>query len=773
MSELLLVEREREKIFIEAALAATVEDQPDRVRAIFLTGPVGRGQAALLQYATGLAQKRVGSPQMGVFGRGFDWPSGGNSPEALRLVLPPAAFVEYDRLAGRLHELEGRVEEMQLALGLAALAGTGEERYRAVQALPPPALHFLIRRLYTTYSPAQLSDQAAAFIKTGLEHLITLNALNLNQLRGFVSEIQAAMSPADWQLYLRPDEEEAVGLGQGLAGLGPLLIEIGQYVLPVGSSDRWLRRVIEASGPTLWLLGAPQSPGWKESWTATMELSSLTPAGIRTYSKTKHGRALTDEETDWLSGLTGGEPLATAIALSLWEAGELPATLDAARARTPLDPLDGLFLHFAEESTLLTEAERYALYCQAVLRTGEVAFLSDFRSAAQEAGYEYHLQSWTTVVTRFDWLNDGEVGLQPALKGRLREYLLVERRRFSKLVQEGIIEPARNVAVHRLNGRESELVAEAAQGSLAARAQDAAWGERVADLAYYRFWLDEAMGWFFLLPRWLMALAYHEGLARQLMALAESISSTFLVEGQEILPYMRVLLASTYAGGRARLDEKFKALEGLEELGTSGRGRWYRAENLGQRPQSGGSPEAELRGLLKWFQARLLEEAGQYERTAPLYESVLATNVQMPELEHSAGRAALYLATRYRLKGATESAYSALSRATELAPTQPLSWLALFYQSLRTGYFNTALRAGEVLSDVETTAPQGELFTIVALVGLERLPEAQTELRSWLARPADQTNPLRPTLRSLLALADLNTSSPELAQILESVENHS
>ncbi len=756
-----MVEREKEEAIITEVLAAVAAGSVATSRAIFVTGPVGRGRSSLLDFAASQAASSGGAAWQG------RWPDGGNGPEALRPILPEAAFEGYDKSGALVADLENRVEAAQLDLGISRPGDDLDEpRWRAVQAIPPQALHFLIRRIYNIYTPTQMSEQAAAFVKTGIEHIVTLNATNLGQLRLFVDELKASFRAEDWELYLHPDEGLARALGQGvakIAGNKVLLITIDDYAPAESSNDRWLKLVIEESGRTLWLFAAEVGPGWGEE----LQLAPLSASGVAAYFQAGFNRSLSQEEILWLTALSGGEPLALAIAADLFAGGATASELDAAVSRTPEDRLQGLFLYFVEENPALSQEEQMLLYCAALLRRPDRDFLTRFDAALKVADYSYNLENFAGLFSAHPWLGqNGE--LHPALKQALRQYLMLERRRFSQPIQEGIIEPARTVAVNRLALHESELVADAThRGSLAARAQDVEWGERVADVAYYRLWLDEAVGMFFLLPRWLMTLAYNEGLARQLLALVEGMRRTLYSEGQEILPAMRVLLTPGYSGGRERLEQKLKALEGLEEFGTSARGRWYKVENLGQRPQSGGSPEAELRGLLKWFQARLLEEAGQYERTASIYESVLATNVKMPEMERAAARSILALATRYRLKGANEAAFSAFSRAAELDGQPPEVQRALFYQAVRTRYFDTALKAADALEATPGYEVQGALYSIFALLALARAPEAQTELRTLLTHPAEQLTETRATFQLLTALAKLPADTPGLSEILE------
>ncbi|HEX2916156.1 MAG TPA: hypothetical protein VH186_35680 [Chloroflexia bacterium] len=752
----ILIEREREIIFLEGVLAARASGKTDVPRTVFVCAPAGRGSSTLLDVTGQIARDQFGYQ---VFSG--KWVAGAGSLEGLRDSLPASFLESYQDQKLQLAELEKRVEIAQLSLGLPVLnPPSTEERYRAVQAIPQQALHYLIRRIYTTYDPARLSEQAAAFLKTGLEHLITLNANNLAQLRAFVEELQSSFSPEEWELYLRPEETMAKAFGRKLAAQAtqkPLLVTLDDYQLPEATSERAIRMAIEESGQTLWLINTKNPPAWDIFKVATLNLEPLSTQGVINFMSQAYGSAITPGEAEHLFEISGGEPLTLRLAGSLYKASIPLETLADVSLTAKDDRLQALLVFLSEESNLINQSERLALYRAALLHEPSPEFKALYAQACQEAGYPFDESIINELFSRYPWLLETTTGnLHPAVKSRLRTYLTVEKRRFSQPVQEAIIEPARSVAVTRLAEREKVLVQdETIKGSLAGRARDAEWGKLVGQVAYYRFWLDEAVGWFFLLPRWLIALAYNESLAHDLLALAEGMNKTFYVEGQEILPYLRVLLTPGYSGGRARLEEKLAALEGLEELGTSGRGRWYRAENLGVSPRSGGSPEAELRGLLKWFQARLLEEAGQYERTASLYESVLATNVAMPDMEKAASRAALYLATRYRLKGADESAYSALNRAVELDPGQPIAQQALYYQAIRTGYFSTALKAADTLSALSGYEAEGELLTIFALYALNRETEAQTELRSYLARPAEQLAGSRIKFKTLSGVARL------------------
>ena len=776
------VEREREQIFLQGALDALRSLNGHAPQAIFITGPEGSGRSSLL---TWVARQVRQSIQFATFA--FSWPARSSGLPALASLLgqddtsPLYPYLaNYRDALARASELEQRVEQIQLGLGLPDLKKLAwgnqfeEGRFRVVQALPPKALHFLLRRLYSIYSPSQLSEQAAAFIKTGLEDIIQLNATNLGQLRAFVDEdLRPQFSETEWQAYLKPDESLVQGLASSLNSYvekeRPLVLLFDDY--QASENDRLLRQVIESSHSTLWLFAGKQRPAWSDKLEQVKELplEALTAQGLASYFEKKYGRSLAAQEAQWLIERTVGLPLLVTLVADLYTNGNgvSAADLDAAAGRTVNDPLTGLFLYFIEESGRLSEAERKHLYTLAILRQPtSPEFLEAFEQAVKTASFSYDPALTSTLFESYPWLAEqSQQQLHPALQERLRHYLMVERLRFSQPIQEGILEPARNVAVAQLQACEERLVAEPEeQGSLRARARDAAWGEAVADTAYYRLWLDEALGWVSLLPRWVMALAYNRPLARHLLAVAQSMQPTFYTEGTDLLPCLQTILSDSYTMGRKGLEEKLSALDKLETLGTNGRMRWFKAENLGLRPAGKGSAEAELRGILSWEKALVQEEAGQFEKAAPLYEAVLATNVEMPELKLAAAHSALYLALRYRLRGAAESAYSALYRAAELNDQQHNGIVALFWQALKVTRYDTALKAADVLSDLND--PQAQLLMIFALYALDRKPEALTEARTLTARPGSEKQASRAVLLALVRFAGLADDTPELAAIL-------
>lgn len=723
-----LIGREQELKLIEEAIAQHTGQQP---HVIFVLGEAGSGRTSLLEYAKSKSTKNISL----------------NRP---KIEDGPSHYFEETLHFNLFKQIsEAKVELAQLNLSLPDLNATDpfEPRLRAVQAIPPEALHYLIRRLYTLYDISKLSSDAAMFIKTGLEHILQLNANNLGQLRTFVGEIVLpSLTEEEWQFYLRPDESLAKMRGEILANhsADPTFGDdyrsfSGENLLPI---------LIELSR-NLWFFAAETLPGWADKLTCpvdTIQLSPLNNANISTYFEQKYGRSLSPKELEWLEKLSGGNPLRLGLISDLYHKGIPAATLDAAATRTPADPLEGLLLFFVEESGLLNVEQKAMLCTMGLLLNTNRDFIQAFGEKVKEAGYPFSREVFDTLNQEFAWLWEPAVepgdwaALHPAIKARLQKWLLIERNRFSMPVQEGIIEPARNAAAALLKTSEQFLIEMAPEkGSLQERVENSEWCRAVINVAYYRWWLDEAVGWLFALPRAVMGLAYSPSFAQEMLDVAESISGTFQVEGQEIMPCLRVLLQDNYtlAAPKAIFDEKLKALETLESLTTTDRGRWFKQENLGLRQGGKGSGEAEMRGILRWLQGKVYEQSAQYDRAAGLYESTLATNVEMPELKRAASRAGLYLAIRYRLKGSNEAALSALLRTVELNPELPEAHRLLLWQGIRMNRPDVILKAAQALVNLKDTDPHLEIYAVLALWLQGRQAESLSAAKNYAATHSD------------------------------------
>ncbi len=784
-----LVERDEARRFLEEFLANNASATATAPNLLLVLGKGGSGRSGIVRLAREIAQTQGG---FGLHDITWNLPYATSHEYLYNQLCSNTAsplfsyLAEYRHLRDLFPEVETRVERAQLELGWPVLAldpiewpatlitdAPDNMRYRTVQALPPKALHYLIRKLYSVFSTSQLSEQAAAFFRTGLEHIIQLTATNLNQLRAFVEdEIKNFLTPGEFELYLNPQEGLAQALGRGLAAASqtrPLLFIVDDY--RPGPADNLWRNAIENSGHSVWLMVATERPAWSEKLAnvTTLQPQPLSVVGAVQYFQATYQREIAEPVVETLVRISRGTPLTLLLAIDLYANGARLAQIEQAVALTPDYPLEGLLIYLLEDDKRFGDDEIAQLHLLAILRHPASKFMAALSQQMSEAGFEYDPQALASLVAKCPALFDvthGTPRLHPSVQKRLRRYLSVERRRFSRPIQEGILEPARTAAVKLLVAIEEKLVAATTGGSLTERANNAEWGNAVQDVAYYRMWLDEAVGWNFMLPRWLITYVYNPTLARQLIEVAASVEQTFYTEGAELMPILRSLMSPTYGTGSKNLDEKLKALEVLDSLSTPERGRWYKAENLGKRPTSGGSPEAEVRGIVRWLQARVYEEAGQYDRAASLYEGVLATNVKMPLLEQEAARTTLYLATRYLLKGGQESALSAISRGAELSPDFYEAQVAAFAQAIKLKRFEPALKAADRLANLND--PLGDLYTSFALWGLNRQEEALTETRTWLGQKSGLDGAI--IFRALLTYAGLE-SNPDFAAMLELLAN--
>jgi hypothetical protein len=751
-----LIERDAELEIIRRV--AGTQGQP---RLLLILGESGSGKSALLNEARAA----------GYFG---DSRYFGSSIHNIEALLDELDRTEYARITAQAREVEIKVELAQVELTLPDLTAPDpfEPRLRAVQAIPPEALHYLIRKLYNSYDMFGLSEDAALFVKTGLEHLLQLNANNLNQLRTFVSsKLKPHLSEEEWMLYLRPAETMAGALGKMLAAKKRNILLDNYHEF---DSARLLAQII-GNGELFWALVVEAEPAWVSNLPANvaverLSLSALSQEGFDAYLEQSKLAKPNSDEALRLYKLAQGLPLALRLVADLQSKGISLVNLEAAAARTPTNSLEGIFLYFVEESGLITASQKSALYALALLRHFHPDFVEDFASRAEAAGFPLTTETLTKLDSEYLWLWDSSANsnslwkpLHPALKAALQKWLMVEKQRFSRPVQEGVIESARNAIMVRLTAHEHQLVNQSDDnGSLSTRARDSEWGELVLDMAYYRWLLDEAVGWLFALPRALMALAYNPSLAQRFYDLALSISYSFYTEGRELLPCLRVLLAENYTitSPRSVFEEKLKALELLESLTTTERGRWFKQENLGLRQGGKGSGEAEIRGILRWLQGFVLEQAGQYDRAASLYESVLSTNVTMPELKKVAARSGLYMVLRYRLKGAKESALSALLRTVELDPSLAQAYQILLWQGIIMNRPDVILQAVQGLGKTEGADPQLDLYSAFALWLQGRLPEALSAARAYKGQEGQQY------FNRLLSFAELEANPDGLEQIL-------
>ncbi|MEI7556967.1 hypothetical protein [Candidatus Chlorohelix sp.] len=751
-----LIERDKELEVIRRIAVAQ-----GQARLLLILGESGSGKSALLNKARA----------DGYFG---DYRYFGASIHNIEDLLDEIARAKYAHIAMWAREVDFKVEAAQVELTLPDLnvPNPFEPRLRAVQAIPPEALHYLIRKLYNSYDMLGLSADTALFVKTGLEHLLQLNATNLNQLRTFVSHnLKPNLSEDAWELYLRPDETLAGTLGKMLAAKGQnvLLDNYRDF-----DSARLLSQII-SNGELFWSLVVEDEPAWVSSLPSNVKveritLSQLSQKGFDIYLEQSALVKPDSDEALRLYKLAQGLPLTLGMLAKLQSKGIPLVNLEAAAARTPGNSLEGIFLYFVEESGLLTEPQKSALYALALLRHLQPDFVEDFAIRAETAGFPITSETLTQLDNEYPWLWDNSANadslwkpLHPSLKAPLQKWLMVEKQRFSRPVQEGVIEPARNAIAMRLSAREHHLVNQSDDnGSLSTRARDPEWGELVLDMAYYRWLLDEAVGWLFAISRALMALAYNPSLAQRFYEMGMSISYSFYTEGRELLPCLRALLADNYTltSPRSIFEEKLKALDVLESLTTTERGRWFKQENLGLRQGGKGSGEAEIRGILRWLQGLVQEQAAQYDRAASLYESVLSTNVEMPELKKVAARSGLYMALRYRLKGAKESALSALQRTIELDSSLEQAHRILLWQGITMNRPDVILEAVQGLGKTEDSDQLLDLYSAFALWLQGRLPEALSAARAFKGQAGQQY------FNRLIGFAELETNPEGLEQIL-------
>ena len=666
------------------------------------------------------------------------------------------AFADYARARALLPTLTERVLDEQRRLGYYPEEVAGS--YRAVRAMPPEALVRLCRFWLGLPQRVQDAPDAAAFLKTGLESIITLNAANVAGLRRFINDRLRLALGDDLPLFADPDTTLAAKFAAGLSAfatphLSPLLLLDDYEAIAATPAHRILATAL--AGARVVVAGETRAD--VDNW-AVWYVNA--------------GYSRTDLTTNYLVARLGGHGTLTE-SLVAW----LESTLTDAEARRHLFSLaiarrpDPIFLERLARRDWVPRPNlnRFAPAPAAV----------PVISAAPDP-YGDLRRSYPFLFEPATDLNDPAAALElhPAVRDTLREYLRVERRRFSHMVQEEVVEPARDIAQQMLDAR--EVAADAV--ALAERTRDPQWQAYTLDVAWYRLWLDEAVAWVYIMPRYLLALAYSADLARSLAAIADAMEATYYNEGVELLPIVRVLATvagdGDETGAAGDLDVRLRGLDSLEGLGQAQRGRWYKQENLGRRTGTAGSEEAEVRGIVFWQMGRAHAAAGRFDRAVQLYEQTLGMNVVMPELRREAARAHLRLAERLLLTGGSggsghtgfdpTDALAGARRAADLYPDFVPALSAVTVLSVQLGQWDQALAAaGDAAKAGDPYAP---IYAVAALLGAQRTDEARARAETF-ANTAHDFHPKSDALaifdgliESLRAIAS-NVSDADVAAV--------
>ncbi|MFW6096685.1 MAG: tetratricopeptide repeat protein, partial [Chloroflexota bacterium] len=439
-----------------------------------------------------------------------------------------------------------------------------------------------------------------AGIQVGLEQAIRLRTTLDKHLR-------ARLSDDHYEYLLNPHEQLARALGRGLnrvARRKRLIVVLDSYEI-VDRVDLWMRVVIRSAGPrVMWIIsdrndllnsrqfGDDYFKGYADDFPRRLLAYRMRPlaiAHIRTYFQARvPERVLDDQETEAISRVTRGIPLAVQVAAEIWKAGaSLDEIIGDITGSTPggqiVQKMTDRYLQHAVE-----DADREILFALALAR-GDVEILRAMLQPA--AGETFDLEELLRRMER-DYASvhatRARLHDDPALF--FQEYLKSDIRRTTGRVQR-LSQKAVEVLRARLVTLEEELP------RLQDRCRDDNWVRAALDLAHYLFWLDENEAWRWLVTRYVESMAYSRDLRHGLLQIAREWKGNLSQSGERLLQVLDI-------GG----PDEAVLLNVLEQLNARG---WL-----------DGPYGAERRAILRMHSAAQLLRHGRLRAALDLFEQV-------------------------------------------------------------------------------------------------------------------------------------------------------
>src|SRR5690606_38586696 len=386
-----------------------------------------------------------------------------------------------------------------------------------------------------------------AGIQVGIEQAVRLRAAVERHLRG-------ALKPGSFGYLLNPEEQMVLALARGLnrvARRQHLIVVMDSYEL-IDRVDVWTRQLMRSAGPRLiWLIadrndllqsrlfGDEYFKGYADDFPRRLLPFPMRPLAIddirKYFAAAVPDRPLDSAETEAISRVTRGIPLAVQEAAAIWQTGAaLHEIVGDITISTPgsqiVRKMTNRFLQH-----VVAEADRQAIFALA-LADGDVDVL---RAMLQPEGGSEQLddrlhrleRDYASVHAARARLHD-----DPALF--CREYLRDPMHRKSKRIRS-----LNERAVAELRGRLEQL--EAGLPDIAARCADEDWVRTVLQLAQFLFWIDEVQAWSYLIPRYVEGLAFSEELQQGLVAVAAAWHGSLSETGERLLAVLRDESAGT------------------------------------------------------------------------------------------------------------------------------------------------------------------------------------------------------------------------------------
>jgi len=476
---------------------------------------------------------------------------------------------------------------------------------------------------------AKLARQSAPIIGgTGEKAVKVLSELGIkvaedqarNVINSLSARLRARLKPAQFDIFLNPQERLARALADGLKSLTdsgfvmsgkPLIVTLDTYEI-VDRADAWVRVMMRHAGPrVLWIVcgrnnlrdsrafGAEYFRGYKEEWPRRLldyNMPQLALDDVRTwFASEAPEHPLNEAEAEAISRVTRGIPLAIREAAEMRQRGlpveQIVGDIDDA---TPTKEIVTRMTERYLLHAINNEDDRRALYALALAQGDRERLRAMLRHGD---GQSFDLDARLRDLER-------EYASVHLDENRLHDApALFFRERLKRSRDEDWAQALNRRAVETLRARLRKL--EAGLPRLEDRCDDEDWMRTAVALADHLFWLDETEAWRWFAPRFVESLAYGAELREGLFDTARDWKEQLSRGGQK-----RLRLFSKGAGLQSDADDQAAALDELDRLAKLG---WMKESEEEVC-------ETERRAILDWWRGESLYRRGKYIDALASYE---------------------------------------------------------------------------------------------------------------------------------------------------------
>jgi len=539
-------------------------------------------------------------------------------------------FSAYQEIIKKRSEVEKKVAEV-------LASGDEQDEFAGLRGVYADGIAKILRLRFPEIGKAG-EDIAKAFLEVGIK----VGAEQAGRLRvRLENRLRARLDSKQYDLFLKPNEQLARALGEGLKKTGdykPLIVFLDTYEI-VDHVDFWLRMIMSNAGPrVIWVVAGRNDlvksrpfnteyfTGYADEFPRRLidwDMRQLAEQDILAlFTDRAPNRPLSDDDVHIIRRVTLGVPLALKEAAEMWEKG-----IDIREiVGDPSEPI--LRKDIVKKMTArylmhaVKEVDRYALYAL-VLARGNVDILRAMLRPADGSPFDMdallrHLErDYASVHYEYLRLHD-----EPTFF--IEAFLRNEIHRTEDRVKNLNRQAVETLQVH-LKELEVELPC------LEDRCQNSDWKNLMLALVNYLFWVDENLAWRTLIPHFVEGVAYDHSFAEKLIEVAKNWEDCLGEIGRK-----RVSILHggdhTYWMFLDVFDDRILTSDAIKELLNLDALNWFKGEK-----------EAEYSAILAWQYGNSLCNSGNYSDALVQFERAAHSipsnsNIMKKELGSSLSR---------------------------------------------------------------------------------------------------------------------------------------